>query len=451
MGFELVKRLFIGSMILFVLALCPSVFAQTIKDRLGTHIVQPGETLGGITERYLGESFLWRENWKLNPEIDDPNRLKPGYQLVVILERTIEAEGAAVAALNNEVEKSLKRSDWIPASRGDELKQEDGLRTLERSSAELKFNDNSTLLLSEYSQIFLENREVDLRGVDRGRIALERGRAELSFQPIVRRQRTDIELVAGSAVARPTVDNAGNAQMRATTDDAKVARFMVLQGESSVSAGGETVAVAAGEGTVVEKDKPPSAPEKLLSAPMALTPADGAAWLASNQVLSWEPLDGAESYLVEICADVKCAQLLQVGATETHSFAASLRQAGEFMWRVRGVSATGLEGIPSAASRFSLDSALADQSPPVVSVLVVGAARRGANNAIRIGPAAKIRLAAYDDVSGVDAIEYKASDGAWQPWRDVDLELAQLAWPLEVRATDRLGKRSASFSANLER
>ena len=44
------------------------------SDTVADHIVVSGETLSQITESYLGTSHLWRENWRLNPEIEDAAR-----------------------------------------------------------------------------------------------------------------------------------------------------------------------------------------------------------------------------------------------------------------------------------------------------------------------------------------------------------------------------------------
>lgn len=42
------------------------------------HVVAPGDTLWGITERYLGTPWIWPSIWKENATIPDPNRIYPG-------------------------------------------------------------------------------------------------------------------------------------------------------------------------------------------------------------------------------------------------------------------------------------------------------------------------------------------------------------------------------------
>ena len=52
---------------------------------VGLHVVVEGETLARITERYLGTSERWRENWKLNPDLENPHLISPGTRLRIIM------------------------------------------------------------------------------------------------------------------------------------------------------------------------------------------------------------------------------------------------------------------------------------------------------------------------------------------------------------------------------
>ncbi|MEM1091042.1 MAG: LysM peptidoglycan-binding domain-containing protein, partial [Pseudomonadota bacterium] len=214
---------------------CAAVHAQEqVDDTLGIHIVKPGETLWDITRYYLGEDFLWKENWRLNPEIQDPNRLRIGQQLTVIKERRITAEKALVRTVANQVDKNLQRTAWESAQPGDQLAERDGVRTRQSSSAELQFTDDSLLRVGEFSQIFLQQKTTTLRGVDRGRIEVRRGAAELEFAPMSRR-RTEIELIAGSAVTRPKPGDDGRGKIAAGADEEDgSARVMVYEGSSLV-------------------------------------------------------------------------------------------------------------------------------------------------------------------------------------------------------------------------
>ena len=269
-----------GSTVLAIVLCCAvaPVLAQSSdkadrapRDTIGWHVVREGETIEQITERYLGTPKLWPENLRLNPEIRDPRLLQPGQRIQVILERQVPARRARVERVANEVDKNLQRTGWRDAAPGDELAPLDGVRTRERSSAELDFDDGSNLTLTELSQVFLKDISTSLTGVKRGSIEVERGQAELELAA-ARPESVEIEIVVGGTVARPRVGPAGRAQTRTRLPEAGGSQVMVYGGSSEVEAGGRAVQVPRGMGTTVPEGGAPSPPEKLLSSPSPVGP-----------------------------------------------------------------------------------------------------------------------------------------------------------------------------------
>ncbi|MEM9531292.1 MAG: FecR domain-containing protein [Pseudomonadota bacterium] len=437
-------------MLLLLLLAVTAGAQQNVDDTLGVHVVKPGETLWDITRYYLGEDFLWKENWRLNPEIKDPNKLRIGQELTIIKERKITADNALVKTVANEVDKNLQRSAWEAARAGDELAERDGVRTRAQSSAELAFNDNSTLRLGEYSQIFLQEKTTTLRGVDRGRIEVRRGAAELTFEPLTRRK-TEIELLAGSAVSRPQPDNEGRGQIAAgTNEDDGSARVMVYEGQSSVEAAGTAVNLTRGTGSTVPASGPPTPPEKLLRAPRDLAPGNGAIWKVANQRVRWDPVPEADHYRVEVCRDPQCGDLTTVSEPLTGTdWQPVLAAAGEYFWRVRAVSASGLEGYASSAAALTLASTLIDAEPPQVAVYP-GGEFVWRDDALRVAPGTPLVISAYDAGIGLKWLEYRFGDGAWQRAEEGQ-ELLPGAddQSLEVRAADLLDQTSRPTLINL--
>src|SRR5204862_950211 len=129
-----------------------------------------------ITRRYLGTSEAWRENWKLNPQLASPHRLLPGQRIRVVLARTLPARFARIDSVSRHVERKPEPDPWTDAKAGDRLAERHGLHTYRASSAELRFEDNTQLTLTEDSLIFLR-----------------------STTTTPKRDRTEIEIIDGNA------------------------------------------------------------------------------------------------------------------------------------------------------------------------------------------------------------------------------------------------------------
>ncbi len=420
------------------------------KDTIGWHVVQDGETLESITERYLGTPILWRENWRLNPDVSDPNRVFPGQRIRVILARELPARRASIQEIANQVEKNLQRSGWQGAEQGDELRPLDGVRTGERSSTELEFGEGSNLTLTELSRIFLKDVSTSVTGVRREAIEIERGQADLELVA-ARPDKVEIEIEIGGTVARPQVGPAGRAQTRTRKSDAGSSQVMVYGGSSEVEAGGRKVAVARGMGTSVPEGGVPAPPEKLLDAPKTVRPARGSSWAFANPPFAWRPVDGAVAYTVEVCRDAGCGSLVEraVGLTDSDWQSPSL-PSGDLYWRVTAVSVSGLDGFPSRAVPFAVSGG-ADVGPPVVVAALAGAGYVTDDGVLVLGDGGAVRLAAHDDAAGVAEVRYRWDGGTWQRWRGGDLQPPSQAATLELQATDRGGRESRIWTVRVER
>lgn len=439
-----------GGLIGLLALLIGTAHAQQAEDTLGTHVVQPGDTLWTITAQYLGEDFLWRENWKLNPEIKNPNLLRIGQRLTVITERQITADNATLAEVTNQVDKNLKSSSWTPARIGDALQERDGVRTRENSSASLKFNDTTRLNLSEFSQVFLQSKQTDLRGVDRGQIEVRRGRVEMQFEPIARNP-AQIELRVGDAVATPDMGPDGSAKLSAIANDSNGAAVMVYHGSSALQASGQTVALPRGTGSTVEQGQAPSPPEKLLPRPGGLRPASGSHWPVANPVLSWQAMNQAAGYRVEICLDEDCRQVVRHSPLlKTTRWQPELDRLGRYHWRVRGVSDSGLEGYASRTVSAILDSLLIDRKAPAIAVIPQGRVTDHDGRLI-MAPDRAISLNVIDSGIGLAWVRYRIGGDTWQPWdgQAIDLPTDAIGW-LEVQAADSLDNTSEVLRIELK-
>jgi hypothetical protein len=330
--------------------ICVLVAAATIAgtalaaDSIGWHVVKPGETLQGITTHYLGSSTSWRENWRLNPDVKNPDLLTPGQRIRVILARTLPARFAVIHRVARHVEKKPEPAPWTAAVAGDTLAERHGVHTFESSSAELRFEDQTTLTLTERSLVFLRSSTAVTPKRDRSDVEIVDGAADLE-KPAHPARAHDIQITVGSATAAPKGDAASSARFRKEGPGAAV---MSYRGATGVTAGGASVNVGEGMGVAVPDGGKPSAPERLLGAP-GIAAVDAG---VSRPPLAWPAVPGAASYTIEICRDRGCAELVAraPGVESNRWVPAEPLPEGEMFWRVTGRSASGLDGYPAVAA-----------------------------------------------------------------------------------------------------
>jgi hypothetical protein len=384
----------------------PAAPAENLET--GWHIVRPRETLEQITARYLGSSQLWQKVAQLNPDISDPNKLTPGQRVRIYLPRR-EAAAARVAQLSRKVEAQASPIPWEDARLGDLLLDRDGVRTYPKSSAEMAFPDGTRLRVTEDSLVFLQRTGGALRGVEHKSVEIVQGQADVEARPASGRAATppaEVEILLGTTHATAHTDRSGAVQTRARRVEAGGAKLMAYSGDADVEAGGAKVQVPQGMGSSVAATGPPGPPEKLLAAPHALAPADGAEVACANPAFSWEPEPEAAAYIVEICRDAGCGSLVEratgVAGPPWRPQALPAGSAAEnaLYWRVTARSRSGLDGYPGAARKLTVTSGQADTQPPAGTLALVGPQIR-IGETLFAGPGAHVEVAATDAESGL--------------------------------------------------
>ncbi|MBD3671337.1 MAG: LysM peptidoglycan-binding domain-containing protein [Gammaproteobacteria bacterium] len=78
----------------------PPQRVQVAVSRVTRYTVKPGDTLWGIARHLLGDPWRWREVWRSNSDIQNPDRIYPGDVLRLSLDETGRAQlGIASRAL----------------------------------------------------------------------------------------------------------------------------------------------------------------------------------------------------------------------------------------------------------------------------------------------------------------------------------------------------------------
>lgn len=359
-------------------------------DAVAWYIVRPGDTLIGITIHYLGSPSLWSENFRLNPQIRDPKHLKPGSRIRVIVSRQLPKRNALVDRIAQRVDAKPDPEPWTAAHQGDLLKENDGVRTFERSSADLKFDDGSHLTMTENSLLFLKEMRAAQRGPTSETIEIIDGQADLSIHP-QKKATAQLNVVIGGTSIKHNASGDRPVATRSRKASDSRAQVMVYGGSSTVSSAGKNVNVAAGMGTQVEQGKPPEAPQKLLVAPALVEPA---AETTLHSGFFWNSVPGAAAYTIEVYRDAGATQLVEraTGLRET-SWRPTALPYGDFYWRATAVNGTGLDGFPAKLVHFRAAAGLTG---------TVAEDRGAKGNVDAASPLAAVRLIAWrDDGNGI--------------------------------------------------
>jgi hypothetical protein len=89
------KRIFFGMLFMVsVLAVPLSALAQSEEPTI--YVIEKGDTLWGLSNRFLNDPYYWPDLWARNPEIANPHFIYPGQRVRIYPDR-IEIEPAPVA------------------------------------------------------------------------------------------------------------------------------------------------------------------------------------------------------------------------------------------------------------------------------------------------------------------------------------------------------------------
>lgn len=308
-----------------------------------TYRTQPGDNLWDLSKEYLTSMRYWRRLQRLNG-IDRPIHIPPGTRLRIPLEwLRIEPFSVSVLMAHGEVRLRSAGSGTnasLPA--GASLGSGDELTTGTDGNALLGFPDGTQLLLQHNSHLTLDTLNAYGNGsVLDIRLQLKRGRTESQVPPSRDpNSRYEIRTPAATSGVRGT---AFRMQMDA---DHPIARTEVTQGKVDVGGGGTVVSVPESFGTVVEAGQPPAKPRPLLPAPTL----KGLAQVFDRIpiALHWPAVTGARGYRAQLGPKAQPKAFLVDEVLSVAELKIEDLPDGEYLLRIRGIDALGLEGLDAA-------------------------------------------------------------------------------------------------------
>ncbi|WP_421724757.1 FecR domain-containing protein [Bauldia sp.] len=243
------------------------------------------------------------------------------------------------------------------------LVEEEKVRTLSDSTAQITFRDASRVRLNENSNAIIRQMRFDpLTRTEAAKVSLVEGDfyALLSGDgDAASRSRFDVEIPNVDAVI-----DSGNFWVSNSGDSAKFTNYD--ERIVAVAAAGETVTLGKNEGTIVDAGQTPRDKLAVLPPPAQIGPDDGATVYVATPELSWAPGNGAAGYWLEIAADQNFDRIVEnafgvVGPTHT----TDRLGIGEYFWRVSALDGFGLPGARSPAFAFRVAP---DDTPPFLSI-----------------------------------------------------------------------------------
>jgi hypothetical protein len=85
-----------------------------------SYVVQPGDTLWGLSERFLNNPWYWPKIWSYNPDLDNPNWIRPGTRIRFYPGATEQIE--VQPEPEPDLEPDEQPFDEVPLFEGDDIK-----------------------------------------------------------------------------------------------------------------------------------------------------------------------------------------------------------------------------------------------------------------------------------------------------------------------------------------
>ncbi|MCP4385428.1 MAG: hypothetical protein GY798_29115 [Hyphomicrobiales bacterium] len=241
------------------------------------------------------------------------------------------------------------------------LVEEEKVRTLSGSTAQITFRDASRLRLNANSNAIIRQMRFDpLTKTEEAKVSLVEG----DFYALLA---GDGESRSRFSVEIPNVDaviDSGNFWVSNSDDSAKFTNYddRIV----SVAAAGETVTLGKNEGTIVDEGQAPRDKLDVLPPPVHDTPPNGAIVYSPRPELSWAPAGNAAGYWLEVSTDQNFDRIVENAfgiAGPAHTTKAL--EVGEYFWRVSALDGFGLPGARSDAFSFQVSP---DATPPFLTI-----------------------------------------------------------------------------------
>ena len=312
----------------------------TPTDVQDLHItVEPGDTFSDIVTRELNSYDAWGEIARYN-KLDSPDNLKPG-DVIIIPAQVLRLRNYATVIFTkgNVTHHSSVTGKKGKLTKGDKMYPGDLIETAEDGFVNLTFNGGSTVNIQPDSSMKINALDcIDRENECQIKLRTEKGQLGLDVQR--------------NGFAKPTVFSIdspyASAAVRGTRFDFDIDDGNVLgvtEGSVAISLNGNSNDVRAGKGVVSGGGKSLNDLIDLLENP-TFNLNDDITRISSEDVISWDAVNGAVSYLLAFDKDESMQSVL-TNFVETKLYTKPALPTGDYFIRGRAVDSNGLRGFAS--------------------------------------------------------------------------------------------------------
>lgn len=311
------------------------------------YTVRKGDTIWGLSHKYLKEPMRFKEIQQYN-NVEYDRQIPPGVTLKFPMEYLKFAPAEVEVKTINGTAHYIRRGVKEPLALSIKLVLDDILLTAPDSSVALLFADGSELLLGENSELIFDvQTKWGETGMVDSRMRLMHGSAEGRVKTLIG-PGAHFEVQTPSAVA--TVRGT-EFRVRLDETDPNVVFNEVDEGTVGVQLHEDQRLVKKGFGLKTSASSPLLEPRPLLPAPTFVNAQTSYPGLPVT--LTWQPIDGAKHYQVELFKDAAMTQLLSKATVSQNQYALPKVELGEYSVRVRAVDLEDLQGLNNSV-RFTV-------------------------------------------------------------------------------------------------
>lgn len=358
------------------------------------------------------------------------------------LELAVAAEGIAdkayaLAERNRDQTAEARLSDrqgWVEGQRPEDLGwqdrelnailiEEEKVRTLSRSTAQITFRDSGRLRLNANSHAVIQRMRVDpLKKKEDAKVTLVEGDFYALLGGDSDRKTLEVDVPDVNA----QIDS-GDFWVRQDVSGAKFTNYDDRRVE--IAARGDRVELGRNEGVVIRAGEAPRDKIDLLQTPALAEPADDGQVFNRTAQLAWSAVPQAAGYWLEIALDGNFNIMVDsVSALAETSFTLENLEPGLYYWRVSALDQFGLPGPRSLPRRFNMRI---DTAPPYLRLDAPLSSEIYREAAIEVR--GESEPGALVKVNGADA-EVNALGGFW-----ITTQLSSGKNMLEILSSDAAG------------